>query len=75
MFAIPALAQNVLTNGDMSYREPGNFFVFDDRVDNPAQVFERRVRVRVRLQVGEDARVRVLFADFGDKVVLSSKSR
>ena len=29
---------------------------------NPLQVLERRVRVRVRLQVGEDARMRVLFA-------------
>ena len=37
--------------------------MLDNRVDYPFQVLERGVRVRVRLQVGEDARVRVLFAE------------
>ena len=49
--------------GARPYRESGDFFVLDNRVDYFAQVLKRCVRVCVRLQVGEDACMRVLFAE------------
>lgn len=48
--------------------EPRDLLVLDNRVDNPAQVLERRMRVRVRLQVGENPCVRVLFPEFRDEL-------
>ena len=48
--------------------EPCDFFVVDNRVDDSAQVLERGVRIRVRLQVGEDPCVRVLFPEFGHEL-------
>lgn len=41
-----------------------DFLVLDNRVDDSAQVLEWGVRVRVRLQVGEDSCVRVLLPEF-----------
>ena len=48
-------------------RKPCNFWVLDNRVDDVLQMFKRRVRIRVRLQVGEDACIRVLVAKFRNK--------
>lgn len=48
--------------------EPCDFFVVDNRVDDSAQVLERGVRIRVRLQVGENPCVRVLFPEFGHEL-------
>lgn len=45
-----------------------DFFVVDNRVDDSAQVLEWGVRVRVRLQVGENPCVRIFFAELRDEL-------
>ena len=42
--------------------EPCNLLVLDNRVDNALQVLQRSVCIRVRLQIGQNACVRVFFA-------------
>ena len=42
--------------------------MLDDGVDNFAQVFKRRVRIRVWLQVGEDSGVWVLLAELRNEL-------
>ena len=44
-------------------REARNLLMLDNRIDDSLQVLQRRMRIRIRLQVGQDACVRVLFAE------------
>ena len=48
--------------------ESRNFLVLDNRFYDSLQMFKRCVRIRVWLQVGENSRVRVLVAEFRNKL-------